>query len=133
MFNPSFYRLSQVTDTLFYTSIFIPSVKHLQHFKYFYQLYYAVTITNQNVKFTTLLISIWRWVQYMFRAHLMKFLLTKTCVRKQQLGLRQQSVTQLCHYLDSTKPPGNKFVRKQTRPLRNLRTVDVGSSSAAVT
>jgi len=68
----------------------------------------------------------------MFRAHLMKFLLTKSCSGKQQLGLRQQSVTQLCHYLDNTKLPGTKFVRKQTRPLWNLRTVDVGSTSATV-
>jgi hypothetical protein len=30
------------------------------------------------------------------------------------------------------KTPGSKFVRKQTIPLWNLRTVDVGSSSAAV-
>jgi len=68
----------------------------------------------------------------MLRAHFMQFLLTKSCSGKQQLGLRQQSVTQLCHYLESTKPPGTKFIRKQTRPLWNLRTVDVGSTSAAV-
>ena len=87
---------------------------------------------SQKIKFTTLLISIWRWVHCMFRAHLIKFLLTKPCSGKQQLRLRQQSVTQLCHYLDSTKPHGNKSVRKKTRTLWNLRTVDVGSSSADV-
>jgi hypothetical protein len=48
MSNPSFYRLSQVTETLLYTSIFIPSVKHLQHFKYFYQLFYAITVMSQK-------------------------------------------------------------------------------------
>lgn len=132
MSNPTFYRLSPVTETLLYTSIFIPSVKHLQHFKYFYQLYYVITVMSQKIKFTTPLISIWRWVHCMFRAHLIKFLLTKPCSGKQQLRLRQQSVTQLCHYLDSTKPHGNKSVRKKTRTLWNLRTVDVGSSSADV-
>lgn len=80
----------------------------------------------------TLLIPVWRWVQYIFRAHVIKFLLTKSCSGKKQIGLRQQSVTQLYHYSDSTKPPGNKLVRKQTWLLWNLRTVGVGSSSAAV-